>query len=192
MAIPLLVYAAVPIVARYIAKKGMAAAMKKFTKKAINAAAKEVSKVKESGRVLGKRADRLMNPTQKQKNIESLTMKQRAADKRAVQGFATGLGTGVAGTTAVTFATKDPTPKRKPKTSSMTTKGKSEKPPKSRNTVKDKPKASASKQVNPKDFPTYKKDTKSAMSFRAATTEAKKAGKKTFTWEGRKYSTKEK
>mgnify|MGYP000054596987 FL=1 len=192
MAIPLLVYAAVPIVARYIAKKGMAAAMKKFTKKAINAAAKEVSKVKESGRVLGKRADRLMNPTQKQKNIESLTMKQRAADKGKVQGFATGLGTGVAGTTAVTFATKDPTPKRKPKTSSMTTKGKSEKPPKSRNTVKDKPKASASKQVNPKDFPTYKKDTKSAGSFRAATTAAKKAGKKTFTWEGRKYSTKEK
>tara|TARA_B110000977_G_scaffold134069_1_gene170704 strand:- start:40 stop:552 length:513 start_codon:yes stop_codon:yes gene_type:complete len=170
----------------------MAAAMKKFTKKAINAAAKEVSKVKESGRVLGKRADRLMNPTQKQKNIESLTMKQRAADKGKVQGFATGLGTGVAGTTAVTFATKDPTPKRKPKTSSMTTKGKSEKPPKSRNTVKDKPKASASKQVNPKDFPTYKKDTKSAGSFRAATTAAKKAGKKTFTWEGRKYSTKEK
>ena len=33
MAIPLLVYAAVPVVARYIAKKGMAAAMKKFTKK---------------------------------------------------------------------------------------------------------------------------------------------------------------
>lgn len=192
MAIPLLVYAAVPIVARYIAKKGMAAAMKKFTKKAINAAAKEAAKVKESGRVLGKRADRLMNPTQKQKNIESLTMKQRAADKGKVQGFATGLGTGVAGTTAVTFATKDPTPKRKPKTSSMTTKGKSEKPPKSRNTVKDKPKASASKQVNPKDFPTYKKDTKSAGSFRAATTAAKKAGKKTFTWEGRKYSTKEK
>ena len=190
MAIPLLVYAAVPIVARYIAKKGMAAAMKKFTKKAINAAAKEVSKVKESGRVLGKRADRLMNPTQKQKNIESLTMKQRAADKRAVQGFATGLGTGVAGTTAVTFATKDPTPKRKPKTSSMTTKGKSENP---RNKVnKGMPKASASKQVNPKDFPTYKKDTKSAGSFRAATTAAKKAGKKTFTWEGRKYSTKEK
>ena len=54
------------------------------------------------------------------------------------------------------------------------------------------PKASASKQVNPKDFPTYKKDTKSAGSFRAATTAAKKAGKKTFTWEGRKYSTKEK
>ena len=70
------------------------------------------------------------------------------------------------------------------------TKGKSENP---RNKVnKGMPKASASKQVNPKDFPTYKKDTKSAGSFRAATTAAKKAGKKTFTWEGRKYSTKEK
>ena len=122
-----------------------------------------------------------MNPTQKQKNIESLTMKQRAADKGKVQGFATGLGTGVAGTTAVTFATKDPTPKRKPKTSSMTTKGKSENP-RSRNTVKDKPK---SKNTVNKGMP------KTGLSpFEKAFAAARDKGVKTFPYKGDVYNTK--
>lgn len=134
------------------------------------------------------KARKLMNkPTAGQIKAEVPTKGTRAYAKGQAKAIA---GTGAVGVAA--YASKDSGPKRKPKTSSMTTKGKSEKPPKSRNTVKDKPKASASKQVNPKDFPTYKKDTKSAGSFRAATTAAKKAGKKTFTWEGRKYSTKEK
>lgn len=46
--------------------------------------------------------------------------------------------------------------------------------------------------TNPKDYPIYKKPTDSAASFRAAFAKAKKAGKKTFTWEGRKYTTEEK
>ena len=143
------------------------------------------------------KARKLLNkPTAGQIKAEVPTKGTRAYAKGQAKAIA---GTGAVG--AAAYASKDSVPKRKPKTSSMTTKGTSENPksrgmsekkPKSRNTVKDKPKASASKQVNPKDFPTYKKDTKSAGSFRAATTAAKKAGKKTFTWEGRKYSTKEK
>ena len=41
-------------------------------------------------------------------------------------------------------------------------------------------------------FPTYKKESKKAKSFRSAFAEASKAGKKTFTWDGRKYTTKKK
>lgn len=41
-------------------------------------------------------------------------------------------------------------------------------------------------------FPTYKKKSKKAGSFRSAFSEASKAGKKVFTWDGRKYSTKKK
>ena len=190
MAIPLLVYAAAPIVARYIAKKGIGAAIKKFTKKAINEGKKHADDVfKKNG---GKTAEKAAN-IKKMRPVQNASTNNRITMRRA---GATGIGIGAAGTALSMKGDKD-----KPKTSSMTTKGKSENPksrgmsekkPKSRNTVKDKPKASASKQVNPKDFPTYKKDTKSAGSFRAATTAAKKAGKKTFTWEGRKYSTKEK
>ena len=46
--------------------------------------------------------------------------------------------------------------------------------------------------ANPKDFPKYKKNTKSAVSFREATRAAKRKGQKTFTWEGRRYNTTEK
>jgi hypothetical protein len=44
--------------------------------------------------------------------------------------------------------------------------------------------------VNKKDFPTYKKETKSAASFRDAFKSAKEDGKATFTFEGRTYNTK--
>ena len=56
MAIPLLVYAAAPIVARYIAKKGIGAAIKKFTKKAINEGKKHADDVfkKNGGRTAEK------------------------------------------------------------------------------------------------------------------------------------------
>ena len=39
-------------------------------------------------------------------------------------------------------------------------------------------------------YPTYKKKSKPAKSFRKAFSEAKGEGKKTFTWDGRKYTTK--
>ena len=39
-------------------------------------------------------------------------------------------------------------------------------------------------------YPTYKKKSKPAKSFRKAFAEARSADKKTFMWDGRKYSTK--
>ena len=58
---------------------------------------------------------------------------------------------------------------------------------------KAKPKAKAKdSRANPKDFPKYRKNTKSAVSFREATRAAKRKGQKTFTWEGRRYNTTEK
>ena len=41
-------------------------------------------------------------------------------------------------------------------------------------------------------YATYKKKSGAAKSFRSAFSKASKAGKKTFTWDGRKYSTKKK
>ena len=63
--------------------------------------------------------------------------------------------------------------------------------------AKPKPKSKAKAQprggrVNPSDYPTYRKSTASAKSFRAAQRAAKAKGNKTFTWEGRRYNTTEK
>jgi hypothetical protein len=44
--------------------------------------------------------------------------------------------------------------------------------------------------VNKKDFPTYKKDTKSADAFREKFKDAKESGKDSFKFEGREYNTK--
>ena len=63
------------------------------------------------------------------------------------------------------------------------------------NGTKAKPKAKAQPRggrVNPSDYPTYRKSTESAKSFRAAQRAAKAKGNKTFTWEGRRYNTTEK
>jgi hypothetical protein len=46
--------------------------------------------------------------------------------------------------------------------------------------------------ANPSDYPTYRKSSKSAVSFREAQRNAKSNNQKTFTWEGRRYNTKEK
>ena len=42
------------------------------------------------------------------------------------------------------------------------------------------------------EFKVFKKDSAAAQSFRTAFAKAKKEGKKTFTWNGKKYSTKTK
>jgi hypothetical protein len=52
----------------------------------------------------------------------------------------------------------------------------------------DKPKATGGR-TNPKDFPTYGKKTQSGAAFRKAFKEANAKGQKTFTFEGRRYST---
>tara|TARA_Y100000593_G_scaffold83824_1_gene158280 strand:- start:2269 stop:2649 length:381 start_codon:yes stop_codon:yes gene_type:complete len=41
------------------------------------------------------------------------------------------------------------------------------------------------------NFPTYKKESKSAMSFRDTFASQRKGGAKEFTWQGRKYSTRQ-
>lgn len=69
---------------------------------------------------------------------------------------------------------------------SNTTKPKAKAAPKAKTRVKKDPR------VNPSDYPTYRKDSKSAGSFREAQRRAKRNGQKTFTWEGRRYNTKEK
>tara|TARA_R110000796_G_scaffold193668_1_gene310132 strand:+ start:228 stop:956 length:729 start_codon:yes stop_codon:yes gene_type:complete len=46
--------------------------------------------------------------------------------------------------------------------------------------------------VNKEDYPTYKKGTESAAAFRKQFKDAKDSGKKTFTYEGRKYNTQDK
>lgn len=48
----------------------------------------------------------------------------------------------------------------------------------------------ASKKTGGGDYPTYKKDSNMAGNFRSAFAAARKAGKSTFTWNGRKYNTK--
>lgn len=103
-------------------------------------------------------------PTPGQKSIEKVTKGQRAYAKGQVKGAAAGAAATGAGMSGTSSKTKD----KKTTTSS-----------------KD-------QRTNPKDYPKYKKDTKSASSFREAFAKAKKEGKKTFTFEGRTYSTKTK
>lgn len=52
--------------------------------------------------------------------------------------------------------------------------------------------ASKDERVNKEDYPAYRKDTKSAESFREEFKKAKEEGKESFSFEGRKYSTEEK
>lgn len=52
--------------------------------------------------------------------------------------------------------------------------------------------SSKDERVNKEDYPTYRKDTKSAESFREEFKKAKEEGKESFSFEGRKYSTEEK
>tara|TARA_R110000868_G_scaffold273929_1_gene533179 strand:+ start:1683 stop:2339 length:657 start_codon:yes stop_codon:yes gene_type:complete len=54
-----------------------------------------------------------------------------------------------------------------------------------------KEKSSADERTNKEDFPVYKKGTESADTFQKAFKEAKKDGKDSFSFEGRKYNTKE-
>ena len=54
-----------------------------------------------------------------------------------------------------------------------------------------KEKSSADERTNKEDFPVYKKGTESADTFQKAFKEAKKEGKDSFSFEGRKYNTKE-
>tara|TARA_R110001606_G_scaffold80417_3_gene185564 strand:- start:1871 stop:2317 length:447 start_codon:yes stop_codon:yes gene_type:complete len=105
-----------------------------------------------------KGADLAKKPNEGQKRIEKATKGQRAYAKgQAKAAVATGVGM-----------------------KAMESKSTAE--PKAKETTKPK-----DGRTNPADFPTYKKDTKSASAFRKAFTEAKKDKKKTFKFEGRSY-----
>lgn len=58
--------------------------------------------------------------------------------------------------------------------------------------TQDEGRASKDERVNKEDYPAYRKDTKSAESFREEFKKAKEEGKESFSFEGRKYSTEEK
>ena len=132
--------------------------------------------LKEATKKFGKKAvdeakkhakDMVTKPTPGQKKIAPVTKSQRATRdtgrKALAAGAAGGFAAGKAGSNGNGTQAK---PKAKPQPRGGRT--------------------------NPSDYPTYKKSTESAKSFRAAQRAAKSKGNKTFTWEGRRYNTTEK
>ena len=164
-----LVYAAGATVARYIAKRGVGAAVKKFTKGAISEGKKHLKDLK------GGKTPKELENIRKVKKAHSGTANTRQTIRRAGLG---GFVIGAAATKSKTYKTKSAEAKSAAS--------------KSKSVAKPARKPTSDGRTNPKDYPTYKKSTKSAGSFRSATAAAKKAGNKTFTWEGRRYNTKEK
>ena len=111
--------------------------------------------------------DMVTKPTAGQKKVAQATKGQRATRQSVRRTAATGAASTAAGYSA----------------------GKS-----SNDSSTSKPKTVAKKdpRANPSDYPTYRKSSKSAASFREAQRKAKSNNQKTFTWEGRRYNTKEK
>lgn len=107
--------------------------------------------------------DLTTKPTKGQKDIAPVTKSQRATRDTGRKGAVAGAVVG-AGATAGVLSNKE-----KPKTKAKT--------------------KASEQRTNPKDYPTYKKGTLSSKSFKDAYRKAKKAGQKTFTWEGRRYTT---
>ena len=100
-------------------------------------------------------------------------------------GTGIGLGLGAAGTATTIALLSDDKDKKKTGGAKASTRKKG--------TAKKKTSDSKSDgRVNPSDYPIYQKNTKSGKAFRKAFKEAVKAGKKTFKFEGRTYSTKKK
>ena len=115
--------------------------------------------------------DMVTKPNPGQKKVAQATKGQRAT-RQSVRRTAGTVGAAGAASTAAGYSA-----------------GKS-----SNSSSTSKPKAVAKKdpRANPSDYPTYRKSSKSAASFREAQRKAKRNNQKTFTWEGRRYNTKEK
>ena len=121
-----------------------------------------------------------------QRVVQNIKSKEGAVKrgKGRLEGGAVGLGLGTiaGGTIALLSDDKD---KKKTGGAKASTRKKG--------TAKKKTSDSKSDgRVNPSDYPIYQKNTKSGKAFRKAFKEAVKAGKKTFKFEGRTYSTKKK
>ena len=109
--------------------------------------------------------DMTTKPTAGQKQIKKATQGQRTYRSGQRKAGATGVGLGIAGSAAMRKEQGD----------------------KAKGTNK-----ASDGRVKPSDYPTYKGSSDSAAAFRKAFREAKAKGQKTFTFEGRRYSTKTK
>tara|TARA_E500000331_G_scaffold341979_1_gene375073 strand:- start:115 stop:606 length:492 start_codon:yes stop_codon:yes gene_type:complete len=162
MAVPLIPVAAAAV-ARYLAKNGIKKTVETYGKKAVQQAAKANRKVDDA---LNKMQGVGTNtPGRASKKAGIIVGKKRVKADRITQGIKAGSAAGVAGFAAGRTSNK---------------------------TEESKPKAKAKDpRVDPKAFPTYKKKSKPAISFREAQRKAKRNKQKTFTWEGRRYNTTE-
>ena len=154
--------AIVAAAARFIAQKGLKEAGKKYTKKVIGEAKKHVKDVGTPKKV-------------QQKRTAPATRGQRTYREGQRKSGTVGAGLGVAGTLGTQKLLE------KENKGKVSTRGV--------NKAASKPRGG---RVNPSDYPTYKRSSESAKSFRAAQRAAKAKGNKTFTWEGRRYNTTEK
>ena len=109
--------------------------------------------------------------------------KNRAVKRTAVRGAA------VTASPVAGFVAADYTNEKMKKTPAVaaTAKAKAKSP-----TVSKSSTTSPDERKNKEDFPTYKKGTESSAAFRQSFKKAKDAGSTTFTFEGRKYNTKDK
>ena len=146
----------------------VAAAARFIAQKGLKEASKKYSKkVIEEAKQHAK--DMVTKPTPGQKKIAPVTKSQRATRDTGRKSLAAGAAGGFA---AGKLGSNGSETKAKPK-----------------------PKAKAQPiggRTNPSDYPTYRRSSESAKSFRAAQRAAKAKGNKTFTWEGRRYNTAEK
>tara|TARA_E500000318_G_scaffold18660_1_gene19476 strand:- start:54 stop:527 length:474 start_codon:yes stop_codon:yes gene_type:complete len=149
-------------VARFIASSGIPAAIKKYGVKAVNEAKKHIKDLKTPKK-------------EQQKRTEKATKNQRTYREGQRKSGVVGSGLTLAGTLGTQ------------KLLEKENEGKGT----ARGTRKAASKPSGGR-TNPSDYPTYKRNTESAKSFRAAQRAAKAKGNKTFTWEGRRYNTTEK
>ena len=145
--------AGVAAVIAFIAAKGVTKAIQKYGSKLVNEAKKHMKDMK-------------TKPTAGQKQTAPATRGQRTNRQTMRRSAATGVGVGVAGTSAVYQAGKAGGTANRQK--------------------------AQDKRVQPKDFPKYQGKSQSAKAFRDMYRQAKNAGYKTFTFEGRRYKVEDK
>ncbi len=147
-------------VIKTILQVGTAAAIKKYGTVAVKAAKKELAKRPE----LKKHFDDLVNPTSAgQKTIKPVANESRASRSSLRHGAAGGAAIGAAAGVGGTAAVMS---------------------------GREKEATKEDLRANPEDYATYSSKTQSAKDFRTAYAAAKKKKAKTFTFEGREYTTK--
>ena len=165
---------AVAAILAFVGRQGVTQAVKKFGKKAVDQAMKANRKVDERLSKAQGVTSKTPGRTSKKDGI-SVGKKRTQADrnnqriKAGTAGLAAGYGVGQVGGNSNSSGSK------------------AKSPPNAKAKIKAK-----NSRANPSDYPTYRKNTKSAVSFREAQRAAKRKDQKTFTWEGRRYNTKEK